>query len=117
MLRAALGLYLYEMHEAIHLTLRDQLDQIARLDAYATQGEWLIAPGNFIVHDCRNGDPETGRVVAEVPCQGANNDDLPFIAALVNYYRSGALQRLAELAEDGERYRAQRKGRFNVHDD
>jgi hypothetical protein len=28
-----------------------------------------------------------------------------FIAALVNYYRSGALQRLAELAEDGKRYR------------
>jgi hypothetical protein len=28
-----------------------------------------------------------------------------FEVALVNFYRSGALQRLAELAEDGERYR------------
>ena len=31
--------------------------------------------------------------------------NIDFIAALVNYYRSGALQRLAELAEDAERYR------------
>ncbi len=31
--------------------------------------------------------------------------NIDFIAALVNYYRSGALQRLAELAEDGERFR------------
>jgi hypothetical protein len=28
-----------------------------------------------------------------------------FTAALLDYYHSGALQRLAELAEDGERYR------------
>jgi hypothetical protein len=39
----------------------------------ATPGPWQIEPGNFVARD--------GLVVAEVPCQGANDDDVPYIAA------------------------------------
>lgn len=46
-----------------------------------TPGPWLIAPGNFIVADCHGDDPSAGRIVAEVPCQGGNTNDLPLIAA------------------------------------
>lgn len=46
-----------------------------------TPGSWLVADGNFIVHDCLNNDPSTGQIVAEVPCQGGNPADLSLIAA------------------------------------
>jgi hypothetical protein len=46
-----------------------------------TPGPWKVAPGQFIVADCIGGDPSTGKIVAEVPCQGCNPDDLPLIAA------------------------------------
>jgi hypothetical protein len=36
-----------------------------------------------------------------------------FEVALVNYYRSGALQRLAELAEDGEKWRILKEHSFD----
>jgi predicted transcriptional regulator len=55
--------------------LRAQLDQIARLDKDALSYD------------------------------ATASDWAKFRDALVNFWRSGALQRLAELAEDGERWR------------
>jgi hypothetical protein len=59
-------------------TLRDQLDQIARLDKDAIQSSPMSIP---IEHLC-----DSNAVTA-------------FKNALVSFYHSGALQRLAELAE------------------
>mgnify|MGYP001576703352 FL=1 len=54
-----------------------------------TPGPWEIAPGNFIVADCRvKGHPETGCVVAEIPCQGGNSADLSLIAAAPELYQA-----------------------------
>ena len=46
-----------------------------------TPGPWAIAPGNFIVHDFRHNQPESGLIVAEIPCQKGNPADLALIAA------------------------------------
>ena len=72
--------------------VRALVAELGALEATATKGEWLGAPGNFITAGCHNSDPETGHIVAEVPCQGANDNDLPFIVALRN-----ALPRLRAL--------------------
>jgi hypothetical protein len=79
------------------------------LNEKATQGEWQSN-----MHPI-GGEPRWYLQLDEIVTIASLNsnclvyhgaeDDAKFIAALVNYYRSGALQRLAELAEDGERYR------------
>ena len=46
-----------------------------------TPGPWHTAEGNFIVDS-------NERIVAEVPCQGANDADVPFIAAAPEMYQS-----------------------------
>jgi hypothetical protein len=90
-------------------TLRDQLDQIARLNEKATQGEYFTG-----IDDAHDTIPHKDSGLALI--DNGTQSDWPvarlcewptadFLCALVNYYRSGALQRLAELAEDGERYR------------
>jgi hypothetical protein len=59
---------------------------VAKLDQLhleATPGPWGIASGNFITADWRD-NPNNGSIVAEVPCQGANDADLAFIAELRN---------------------------------
>lgn len=53
---------------------------VLALDRPATKGPWLLAPGNFVVVDCLNGDVSTGKIVAEVPCQSGNPADLTLIA-------------------------------------
>ena len=40
---------------------------------------WLTAPGNFITTIDIIGEPN--QIVAEVPCQGSNEHDLPYIAS------------------------------------
>lgn len=52
-----------------------------------TPGPWTIEVGNFIVTN-HPGKPKPGMIVAEVPCYGANDDDLPLIAASPDLYRS-----------------------------
>lgn len=42
---------------------------------------WSIAEGNFIVYDLIANKPNTGRILAEVPCQGGSLADLNFITA------------------------------------
>lgn len=42
---------------------------------------WGIAEGNFIVYDFVSNTTNTGRIAAEVPCQGGNLADLNFIAS------------------------------------
>jgi hypothetical protein len=79
------------------------LQDLQVLNEKATQGEWFVDEENL-------GErliPGSNRVsfMGDICIQHCLKADISFIAALVNYYRSGALQRLAELAEDGERYR------------
>ena len=74
----------------------------------ATPGPWVAEPGNFIA-------VPDGRVIAEVPCQGANDKDIDFIAtfnpvvvlrllAVVAEYQAAQAHNLAEC----ERMRTQR---------
>lgn len=64
---------------------RDELiRRLTELEAKATPGPWGQAEGNFIVAYMFRGEPSSGKIVAEVPCQGANDDDLPFVVALRN---------------------------------
>jgi hypothetical protein len=85
-------------------TLRDQLDQIARLNEKATQGEYFTG-----IDDAHDTIPHKDSGLALI--DNGTQSDWPvarlcewptadFLCALVNYYRSGALQRLAELAEE-----------------
>ena len=37
-------------------------------------GPWAVSEANFVVCDYLNGDPETGKPVAEVDCYSANTD-------------------------------------------
>lgn len=53
------------------------LKQLAALEAKATPGPWVQEEGNFAAIP-------NSRIVFEVPCQGANDDDLPFLIALRN---------------------------------
>lgn len=48
---------------------------LAALARFATPGPWCATEGNFIAQG------EHGPIVAEVPCQGANDADVAFIAA------------------------------------
>lgn len=48
--------------------------RLARLRSVAVKaqelfpGPWQVSEANFIVRDCIDGDPETGKAVAEVDC-------------------------------------------------
>lgn len=55
----------------------DKWRKLSALEAKATPGPWIQEEGNFAV-------VPHGRVVFEVPCQGANDYDLPFLIALRN---------------------------------
>ena len=50
-------------------------EQDKQADSKHTPGPWKVMPGNFIV------TKKDEQIVAEVPCQGANENDLPLIAA------------------------------------
>jgi len=53
------------------------VEQINALYAQATPGPWVQEEGNFAA-------VPYGRIVFEVPCQGANDADLPYLIALHN---------------------------------
>ncbi len=72
------------------------LQDLQVLNEKATQGEWLVD---------RIEDRLGERLIPGSDRVSLMGADLEFIAALVNYYRSGALQRLAQLAEDGLKWR------------
>jgi hypothetical protein len=85
------------------------LQDLQVLNEKATQGEWrsMEHVPNLcqIVNDM--GSIATVAIwnsgMAGQPTENRANAE--FITALVNFYRSGALQRLAELAEDGLQWR------------
>ena len=74
----------------------DKLEQLARLSEKATQGEWRTReqPNYFAIVGVGQG--AFGVDIGIVRTNGSvrNHDDIEFIAALVNWYRSGG----AELA-------------------
>jgi hypothetical protein len=98
----------------------DKLEQLARLSEKATQGEWFTGPtpgylalGQRADGKARRQEPITLRATSHTEeIATVWNYLLPteanaeFIAALVNWYRSGG----AELARDGLRYREERIG-------
>jgi hypothetical protein len=76
------------------------LQDLQVLNEKATQDLWrsdcILPPEHATrLHTIRTADDPPTRIVAD----GLYERDGVFIAALVNYYRSGALQRLAELAD------------------
>jgi hypothetical protein len=88
------------------------LQDLAVLSEKATQGEYVACAGTGGFGSIEAWTPAylgcrgQGSYMLGVQCVGNEpNADFKFIAALVNFYRSGELQRLAELAEDGERWR------------
>jgi hypothetical protein len=74
----------------------DSLTEIKAALAEITKWPWRGAPGNFIVGDCLTDNPETGRIVAEVPCQGGNPHDFEFIIRAPQRV-SALVQRVEEL--------------------
>jgi hypothetical protein len=84
-------------------TLRDQLDQIARLEEKATQGEWRIREmgRDFFVERPKQSGEAYGIEILGDDTYDTKRGDAEFIAALVNFWRSGG----RELAEDGLQWR------------
>jgi len=76
----------------------DKLEQLAILSEKATQGEWQNLRGSRIEGVTENGIKRIG--------------DAAFIAALVNWYRSGG----AELVRDGLKYRKEQECRQGLED-